>query len=356
MDAIVTKPLNQISNDVSSLVSSLTTTPTYATAPGLAHELLLSDGQLSQTLDLLRQHQSNYAYILNLRAEALLLENQLKVSLQECFNLRDELVKVCPSALNRNDDGEETKAKPVDYEALLLFARRIGKHNSIAEQAAEKAYQRAKVTQKEKAMKEVEAQGRAQNLAREISASQYINETTSTVSQGTTVQGKSTHATHVDGASQSQENRSANQGSMREQAQAQTYSPSKVVSEGEQAWLNEQTNMRRAMDIVPFPDSSRLRMGELGRLQLLREQRGEANMERDVEKEIAEAEGWPTRDAPVHGLTRTSTAESDSAGPLQAMATRRRSSIIVQGPVRTTAKKKSIDLDLWDDDDDDDDD
>src|SRR5277367_6792122 len=106
MDKVVLTSLDALEASLNALLTSLTTTPTFSTAPATSDALLSADDSLTTSLTTLKQHQQNYARILHLRAEATRLEDQ----------------------------GQQ---QDVDYKTLLSFARRIGKHNIQAAREAE---------------------------------------------------------------------------------------------------------------------------------------------------------------------------------------------------------------------------
>src|SRR5947207_108606 len=79
---------------LSTLLTSLTTTPTCSTAPAASNALLAADDALTHSLTTLKKHQQNYARILHLRAEATRLENQIKSIIRTCGELRSEIGEI----------------------------------------------------------------------------------------------------------------------------------------------------------------------------------------------------------------------------------------------------------------------
>ena len=113
----------------------------------------------------------------------------------------------------------------------------------------------------------------------------------------------------------------------------------------------------RAMKGMAFPDAEILRLGALGRLQVIREQRGEDAVDDEIERLIMESEGGgPNPDGDVKMET-----EIDTASSMPDTRARRASQIQRQGPAPTRSQqqpqeRKKVNLDLWGGDDEDDDD
>jgi len=75
MDRLVVASLDALEVSLGTLLTSLTTTPTFFTAPVPSTALLTADDTLASSLTTLKKHQQNYARILHLRAEAAGLED-----------------------------------------------------------------------------------------------------------------------------------------------------------------------------------------------------------------------------------------------------------------------------------------
>jgi hypothetical protein len=155
METQILTPLNAFETHLNSLITSLTQTNTYATAPQIAQSLLDTDDELTTSLNLLHRHQQNYARILNLRTEVATLQEQLKSTIRQCVALRDEVGQIHPSILSADSDDdsddEDAKLAEVDYHTLLTFAARIGKHNAVAAREAEAESIRFKISSRNKA-------------------------------------------------------------------------------------------------------------------------------------------------------------------------------------------------------------
>ncbi|KAK5048648.1 hypothetical protein LTR84_005739 [Exophiala bonariae] len=239
METQILAPLNTFETQITSLVTSLTQTNTYANAPQITQNLLNTDDDLTTSLNLLHRHQQNYARILNLRAEVASLQEQLQSTIRQCVALRDEVGQIHPSILSVDSDDdsedEDEKVAEVDYQTLLTFAARIGKHNAAA-------------------AREAEAESR-----------RYKNSTRS-------------QAVNINGG----QNTSA----------VDTVENATDETHAEIERINNTIAITRAQMGMAFPDASSLRVGELGRLQLFREQqiqsaRGDSGaLDRTLDAEI----------------------------------------------------------------------
>jgi hypothetical protein len=113
----------------------------------------------------------------------------------------------------------------------------------------------------------------------------------------------------------------------------------------------------RAMKGMAFPDAEILRLGALGRLQVIREQRGEDAVDDEIERLVMESEGGgPKPDGDVKMET-----ENDTASSMPSTRARRASQTQRQGPAPTRSQqqlqeRKKVNLDLWGGDDEEDDD
>jgi Vitamin-D-receptor interacting Mediator subunit 4 len=236
MDKVVFTSLDGLEASLNALLTSLTTTPTFSTAPAASDALLTADDSLTTSLTTLKQHQQNYARILHLRAEATRLEGQIKSIVRTCGELRTEIGGIHPSILDDSSEGEDQgQQQDVDYRTLLSFARRIGKHNIQAAREAEEESTRR--SQKAKVRAATAATSRpATNGAVMLSATEDPSEL------------------------------------------------GNIIPDNERAWLNETVIATRAAQGMAFPAAERLKLGMLGRLQYAREQGGEEAVEKEIER------------------------------------------------------------------------
>jgi hypothetical protein len=308
MDKVVLTSLDALEASLNTLLTSLTTTPTFSTAPAASNALLTADDALTTSLTTLKQHQQNYARILHLRAEATRLEDQIKSIVRTCGELRTEIGGIHPSILDDSseDEDQEGQQQDVDYRTLLSFARRIGKHNTQAAREAEEESIRRSQKAKERA---AAASRPATNGAVMLSATENPSEL------------------------------------------------GNIIPDNERAWLNETVIATRAAQGMAFPAAERLKLGMLGRLQYAREQGGEEAVEREIERLMGGSLENETSKIALE-------PENMNAGP-----TENQRQAQAQGPTSTSIsnarsqrppeRKKSdapLNLDLWNEDDDDDED
>lgn len=306
MDKVVLTSLDALEASLNALLTSLTTTPTFSTAPATSDALLSADDSLTTSLTTLKQHQQNYARILHLRAEATRLEDQIKSIVRTCGELRTEIGGIHPSILDdSSEDEDQGQRQDVDYKTLLSFARRIGKHNiQAAREAEEESIRRS---QKAKVRAAAAASRPATNGTVMLSATEDPSEL------------------------------------------------GNIIPDNERAWLNETVIATRAAQGMAFPAAERLKLGMLGRLQYAREQGGEESVEREIERlmggslenetskmvvELENANAEPTekqRQTQMQGPTSTSIS---NARP--------------QRPPERKGSPAPLKIDLWDEDDDED--
>lgn len=251
MESLALAPLNALTTHLQSLVTSLTTTTTFSNAPTHASALAAADDDLTTALTHLKQHQSNYARILQLREEVALLEHQIKETVRNAVDLRQEIGKINPSYLDSDTDSENEEARKVhevDYQLLLDFAARIGKHNSIAAMEAGRESERRKA-----------AQSTRDPAVREETA--RVGEANADADAG--------------GA----------EGEAEGEPQPQQQQDTIRIAEAE---VEADIATRRAK--IAYPDDQLLRTGELGRLQYLLEQEGDAAVEEAVERMVRSTE------------------------------------------------------------------
>lgn len=343
MEAQVHGPLNQLEDSLNQLIASLTTSPTYSTAPSTTSALLTADDSLTSALQSLYTHQKNYARILQLRAEALRLEDSIKSTIRTCIDLRNEIGSIHPSILSHLDDdcddpdnpaaqGGDSGERDVDYHTLLSFASKIGKHNTAAAKGVEEESVRRLI--------------KAKNDAAAVTMKTKPDEpkTNGSTSAKPPISSEAAGTANREPVSQD------------------------LIPPGERDWLDAEAAMARARSGMAFPAAESLRKGMLGRLQWIREQHGgEAAVERELEKMIAEAEGRPV----VRQVEALVAQSSENAPPVPSPVERRQL-VQSQGPAlpsrppqaqphvpRPVERQKSVvalDLDMWNEDDDDDDD
>lgn len=249
MDKELLAPLNVIEASLDTLVRSLTTTQTYSAGPKAARDLVAADDELQKALGRLKSHQENLLELQRLRAEAESLNAKVKDTVLTCVKLRKELGDINYSILEDSDE-EEDETNPVDYEMLLAFATRIGKHNAIAAQEAEKL---------------VEQQYLAAKKGRELDRA------------GSRGDRNGINFIDADNQTETRDGPSC-------QAQ-QTQQVNEQISE-----FQNRRNWDRAQITAPFPNAEILRIGELGRLQIQKEQNGEDYSDAHVEALVMQSE------------------------------------------------------------------
>lgn len=345
MDQTLLNPLNQLETSLNSLLTSLTSTNTFTSAPAATQSLLNADDALSSALIDLKQHQENYTHILALRAEADRLQTQLKDIIRTCVDLRNEIGDIHPSILDETDtededEDEDTKVESedktgpsaasvkqlrnsskqhnaIDYDTLLSFAARIGKHNAAAAIEAERQSNRRPTP--------AQSQPQSQN--------------------------------DIDPAIQPPP---ANGGDTQPiEPPETTAQPTTEESQAELAAINDTLATQRAARGMAFPIAEVLRLGALGRLQYLREQEGEDAVEKEVEKMIRDSEGdrlvkeeEPVKKEQEESVqTHVSRPAPQAAAPVQQQRTS-----LPTAPASLPPKPKvALDLDFPGSDDDDDD-
>lgn len=338
MDEQVLTPLNSLETSFNALITSLTTTPSYSNAPSAAQSLLNADDSLSTALRALYKHQKNYARIVQLRAEAGRLEEEIKDTIRSCVELRQEMGKIYPSILLRSDDSDDSDGgdqsdRDVDYHTLLSFASKLGKHNSAAAKAAEEEYIQRLI----KARKEEGRQAKKTTESEQPRTNGSMATAHSPAPPPPTTPTATATAT-ADGESALQN----------------------LIPQHEKDWLDAEAAMARARAGMAFPPAENLRKGALGRLQWVREQGGEEAVERELDGMISQAEGKPTDGRQGRGLEPA--AGQEGARPAEAARPQQAGSLPSrpQQPSRPQERKKTVavnlDLDLWNEDDDDDDD
>ncbi|KAJ9654936.1 hypothetical protein H2198_006118 [Neophaeococcomyces mojaviensis] len=336
MDKALLDPLSKLETSLNLLLQSLITTNTFSAAPKAAKDLVAADDELTSALITLKRHQDNFTEILRLRTEAETLNNSIKDTVRTCVALRNEIGDVHPSILEDSDDEDEEAQKhnPIDYETLLAFASRIGRHNAIARKEAEKEAERADIEVRRKRDEQKEKEGdkekaqptmngaHAQDMA--VPASVPASAEASLPRGDENGDGANTNAPHNN---------------------LRTEQAEKVLRE-----MRHLQKVRHHDITAPFPHVQLLRLGELGRIHYIREENGEQAAEDEVERMVKRAEIKGYEEEPV---TQKASPEVRRAGP---SAPRPVYEEQRQPPPSRPQKAFDVDFPGGDDDDDDDDD
>lgn len=353
MSAVTLTPLNAISTHLDTLITSLAHSTTYASAPSAATSLIAADDALTTALTALQHHQQNYARILHLREEATHLEDEIRSIIRRAVQLREEAGRVHPSILDDDYDSSDCsdedagdtsdifgKPQEVDYHTLLNFAARIGKHNSVAMREAEAQWDKRKI----EAMKK-EQEREKENATTATDAAEIARALAQASAPPPPIVAQPT---------------AANEGRTE-----------KDVLELQALDMEASLAARRAQQGLGYPDGNLLRMGELGRLQRIREdamdgarERGdnivsETAVEREIEKLVRETEevAPPEKEeTETVEMEDDGTTEEAAGKPGQSVPPRQRRQSTTQRPLPQPQKRKKLNLDLGGDDDDDDDD
>ena len=259
-------PLNTLSAALDTIQSTLQTYTTYSSLSATTNTILTADESLSSALELLRQQQDIHARILALQAEVQSLENQIKETISRARSIRTEITSIHPSI--DNDDADSDSEPPeVDYQQLLNFAARIGKHNAVAKLEAEKQGERLK-NDASKARK------KSEHAAQAITTENGVPPATS--------------------------------------SQPQPQDPGEIRDkiDREAAELSARSDAFHSFGRLPFPTPDLLRMGALGLLQQARESDPgdpEGAVDREAEKLVRETEDI----APDEGMARRQREKED---------------------------------------------
>lgn len=337
MDKTFLDPLNKLEASLNSLVQSLVTTNTFSAAPKAAKDLVAADDELTSALVTLKRHQDNHNEILRLRAEAERLNQNIKDTIRTCVSLRNEFGDIHPSILEDSDEDEEAEEKAekyntVDYNTLLAFAFRIGKHNAIARIDAERETERADIEAKRK--RDSKDQGQSQSSAADATQplpnGPHAGESANTTQADTTISANNTQ-TEQDATIPLSSN---------SQNDLRTQQVQNVLRQ--MRHLQRITHMEQS---APYPDANLLRIGELGRIHYIRELEGEQAADRLVENMVRKAE--------------LSQAEDEHTQRSESPELKRRDREQRPAPVRTQPRpakpKKAFDVDFPGGDDDDED-
>jgi len=316
MDQRLLAPLNALEASLNSLVQALTTTNTFAAGPQAARDIVAADEDLDEALITLKRHQDNHNEILRLRAEKDALNQKLKDTVFEAWRLRSQLGNIHPSILDDSDEEEENAKNynAVDYQTLLSFASRIGKHHGIASQEAEREAERRYLEARKKREEDKAGPQPVTNGSHAADAAAAgLDEARPTTSQ-------SGHTQEV-------------------QARLQV--------------LTEARNLQRSFRTALFPSGDDLRRGELGRLQFLREQYGEESVDAAVEKMVRETEMKKSESEQEPTPAPQIEPEPEPQGRVVSEPAARPAQQARPPPPPPKPRKK-IDLDFPEDDDDDD--
>ncbi len=336
----VLTPLNALETFFTSLLTSLTTTPTYSAAPVATQSLLTADTSLTSALRVLYTHQQNHARILQLRAEASSLEEQIRNTIRTCVELRKEIGDIHPSILSHSysddeSDPEGEDQQDVDYHTLLSFASKIGKHNAAA----------AKEAEEESARRLVQARKEKDKSSASAAAPQTNGHTSTAI------------PALVTAAPASANTITAN-------ANGESTSPSlNLIPQHERDWLDAEAAMARARSGMAFPAAENLRKGALGRLQWIREQGGEEAVDTEIErlhgggKESVEKDAGEGEDVIGKQEVIETIATPGRQGVGAGVPSRPQQQQPPPRAAREPEKKQSValDLDLWNESDDDED-
>lgn len=310
MEQRLLDPLTAFETSLTNLVHSLTTTNTFTAAPKAARELVAADDDLTEALIVLKKHQDNYQEILKLRAEREDLKSRLKNTVYECVRLKKDLRDIDSRIVDESDTEDEEKSanqKPIDYETLIAFASRIGKHNANAAQEAEKESDRL---HEEARKRREEERPPSQPILNGANGGDVS--TQSTADRPTTSNSMHTHEA--------------------------------------QAKVKESRNVRlweRSQKTAPFPDAMILRYGVLGQLQVMREDAGEDAVRAHLEKLVRESELKASNEPAVPPAAQT---ESLQEPVLASRSEETRSTSHSQRPQQAPPPKRTINLDLPDSD------
>ncbi|KAI6716611.1 hypothetical protein PZA11_001795 [Diplocarpon coronariae] len=117
MDNLLDSRFELVEKALATLINSIST---YNPAPALANDLVAADAELSEGLQQLSTHQSNYAKIVSLRETSKALDTQIRDTLTLLTTTRRDLIATPATSFPPN-------ANPVSYSELLKYASRISK-------------------------------------------------------------------------------------------------------------------------------------------------------------------------------------------------------------------------------------
>ncbi|KAL2816411.1 vitamin-D-receptor interacting mediator subunit 4-domain-containing protein [Aspergillus cavernicola] len=323
MNAEVQSALSTFESKLNALITSLTTSPTASGAPTAAANLLNADDSLTTTIDTLKQHQINYARILQLRSEAQNLEERVKDIVRLVVRYEKDIRAACgdddtdsDSAYDSDDldydmDNKDTDtAKPtrpprrrneVDYKLLLDFARRISKYNHEA--AADAAAGKTR--------------------GRPLPSGQDTDMAGTGIMNG-----------NQDGNPDAE--------------------PVAAVTKDATSWLDESANMTRQVYMLPYPMEDRIRLGLMGQIQLAAaDERPGFDPDQEVERLIREAEGLGVADAVAPAPVKEETRRVNEAAQAAVKAGSTAAAGVRMGAA-PPKPKATLDFDLYDPEEDED--
>lgn len=299
MEQIAIAPLDALETALNGLITSLTTSQSFANAPDFTKDLLTADDELTAALATLKRHQANYARILSLRAEVSRLQEEIRNIVRTCGTLREEIGDISAGIVDYSDSGDELEPEhpsDVDYRTIIEFATRIGKHNAAAAREAEEESIRRKVTTKRQEHDSTLAMNGGPVLGEQNGNSQLVE--------------------------------------IPEESQY------------ELRLLDSAVAADRASQGMAFPDSQILRLGALGQLQLIRESEGEEGVEKYMESLMRSAEQGDVQ-AVEEAIKPAGQPANLPSQP--ATSTLKRPAPPTNQPPAAVAKK--VNLEMWDEDD-----
>lgn len=234
-------PLTTLSTALDTIQQTLQTSTTYSALSATTDTLLIADDSLTSALELLQRQQDNLARILALQSQVLFLENQLKDTIRRARTLRKEITDIHPSIDNDDDDDGDADQPEVDYQSLLHFAARIGKHNAVAKLEAEQQGEQLK-------LEAIKARKKSEQLQAAAAAT------------ATTTAGEA-------------QNNGVPTSTPSQQQLSQHQDPTSIADkiDREAAELSLRSHQWHSMSRLPFPAPALLRKGDLGTLQVARE-------------------------------------------------------------------------------------
>jgi hypothetical protein len=273
-------PLTTLSNALDTLQQTLQASTTYSALPSTTTTIIAADEALTSALTLLQQQQSNHARILALQSQVLALESQIKDIIRRARSIRKDITDIHPS-IDADDasDDEEADQPDVDYQQLLNFAARIGKHNAVAKLEAEQQGERLK-------LEAVRARKKSEQ-AHAAAAAAAVGEAGEANGVADTAQGQ-------------------------RQQQPPSQQPQEIADkiDREAAELLLRSEQYHTMSRLPFPAPETLRRGELGNLQVARESDPgdpEGAVDREAERLVRETEEI----APDEGMAKRAKDKED---------------------------------------------
>ncbi|OAX80207.1 hypothetical protein ACJ72_05463 [Emergomyces africanus] len=365
MDSQLLTPLTTLETRLNNLLMSMVSSPTAAGAPAAALALLDADDALSSALETLHTHQSNYAKILRLRAEALALEERVRDIVREAENVGNEISTACQQGRGVSDE-DSSDSESSESEAEGETGDLDTHMGGISERAPIDQKETGRVKGKGKHRNEVDYKLLV-DFARRIS--RYNSDAAADV--GTASPLRATPPTgDADGQRQqigaNEENgKPVERGGTSGQRPAAKGVGVAALSQETVSWLDETAKWSRDLSRMPFPSEDRIRMGLMGQLQ------AKASEGVDVEKEIGRLIRVSEGEGPGVGGGEASAGAGEHATTMdEAVATTgehistsghghagdnigRSDTAMGDVPVTLPKPKAVLDLDLYDPDEDD---